>query len=48
MAESRMLDRGDLDAAARTHEQVGQPLHGWRGFQPLWDEIVAEQPDFLE
>jgi ribulose-5-phosphate 4-epimerase/fuculose-1-phosphate aldolase len=33
--------------AAKTHGQVGQPLHGWRGFQPLWDEVVAEQPDFL-
>jgi ribulose-5-phosphate 4-epimerase/fuculose-1-phosphate aldolase len=33
--------------AAKTHAQVGQPLHGWRGFQPLWDEVVAEQPDFL-
>lgn len=34
--------------ASHTHEQVGQPLHGWRGFQPLWDEIVADEPDFLE
>ena len=34
--------------ASHTHEQVGQPLHGWRGFQPLWDEVLAEQPDFLE
>jgi hypothetical protein len=34
--------------ASHTHEQVGQPLHGWRGFQPLWDEIVAEEPEFLE
>ena len=36
------------EVAAHTHEQVGQPLHGWRGFQPLWTEIVAEQPEFLE
>jgi ribulose-5-phosphate 4-epimerase/fuculose-1-phosphate aldolase len=36
------------EIAARTREQVGEPLHGWRGFQPLWDEIVAEEPDFLE
>jgi ribulose-5-phosphate 4-epimerase/fuculose-1-phosphate aldolase len=36
------------EVAARTREQVGQPLHGWRGFQPLWSEVVAEEPDFLE
>jgi len=35
------------EIAARTREQVGEPLHGWRGFQPLWDEIVAEEPDFV-
>ncbi len=34
--------------AAHTHEQVGQPLHGWRGFQPLWSELVAEEPEVLE
>jgi hypothetical protein len=33
--------------ASHTHEQVGQPLHGWRGFQPLWAEIAADQKDFL-
>jgi len=36
------------EVASQTHEQVGQPLHGWRGFQPLWDEIIAEQPELLE
>lgn len=36
------------EIAARTREQVGEPLHGWRGFQPLWDEIVADEPDFLK
>ena len=35
------------EVASHTHEQVGQPLHGWRGFQPLWDELIAEQEDFL-
>jgi len=34
--------------AAHTREQVGEPLHGWRGFQPLWDELMAEDTDFLE
>ena len=37
----------DDDAAPHTREQVGEPLHGWRGFQPLWDELIAEQPDLL-
>jgi len=36
------------EVAAHTREQVGEPLHGWRGFQPLWDEIVVEAPDFLD
>ncbi len=36
------------EVAARAREQVGEPQHGWRGFQPLWDEIVAESPDFLD
>jgi ribulose-5-phosphate 4-epimerase/fuculose-1-phosphate aldolase len=35
------------EIAAHTREQVGQPLHGWRGFQPLWDELIAEQEDVL-
>jgi ribulose-5-phosphate 4-epimerase/fuculose-1-phosphate aldolase len=36
------------EVARRTREQVGEPLHGWRGFQPLWDEIVADAPELLE
>ena len=36
------------EVAARTREQVGEPLHGWRGFQPLWDELLAVSADFLE
>ncbi len=35
------------EIASHTREQVGQPLHGWRGFQPLWDELIAEQEDVL-
>jgi ribulose-5-phosphate 4-epimerase/fuculose-1-phosphate aldolase len=35
------------EVASHTREQVGEPLHGWRGFQPLWDELIAEQEDFL-
>jgi ribulose-5-phosphate 4-epimerase/fuculose-1-phosphate aldolase len=36
------------EVARRTREQVGEPLHGWRGFQPLWDEMVADAPELLE
>jgi hypothetical protein len=27
---------------------AGQRRHGWRGFQPRWDEIAALQPRVLE
>ena len=27
------------EVASHTREQVGEPLHGWRGFQPLWDDL---------
>jgi ribulose-5-phosphate 4-epimerase/fuculose-1-phosphate aldolase len=37
----------DRETAAATRLQVGEPLHGWRGFQPLWQELLAEQPDVL-
>ncbi len=36
------------DVAKHTREQVGEPLHGWRGFQPLWDDAMAEDPSFLD
>jgi ribulose-5-phosphate 4-epimerase/fuculose-1-phosphate aldolase len=37
------------DAMARlTHGQIGSELAGWFSFQPLYDRIVREQPDFLE
>lgn len=35
------------EIARHTRTQVGEPLHGWRGFQPLWDEIVAEEPEIF-
>ncbi len=38
----------DADKAARTHMQIGSSVAGWFGFQPLYDRIVAEQPDLLE
>ncbi|MCC5950904.1 MAG: class II aldolase/adducin family protein [Acidimicrobiia bacterium] len=36
------------DAAALTASQVGTSIAGWFQFQPLWDDIVAEQPDFAD
>ena len=38
----------DSDKAAHTHMQIGSSVAGWFGFQPLYDRIVAEQPDLLE
>ena len=29
--------------ALHARSQVGEPLHGWRGFQPLWDDLMAEE-----
>lgn len=36
------------EAAAQTHGTVGSPLAGWFSFQPLYDVIIAEQPELLE
>ncbi|HZR14837.1 MAG TPA: class II aldolase/adducin family protein [Acidimicrobiia bacterium] len=38
----------DPEQAAKTAGQVGPPMAGWRGFQPLYDWIVATEPDLLE
>jgi ribulose-5-phosphate 4-epimerase/fuculose-1-phosphate aldolase len=38
----------DPEQAAKTHNQVGAPMAGWWSFQPLYDWIVAAQPDLLE
>ncbi len=43
----RAYDVLSPEVAASTRLQVGEPLHGWRGFQPLWDELVAQEPDLL-
>ena len=37
----------DEENAALTHSQVGSALAGWFSFQPLYDKIVADQPDLL-
>jgi ribulose-5-phosphate 4-epimerase/fuculose-1-phosphate aldolase len=36
------------EMARLTGMQVGSPIAGHLGFQPLYDRIVAEQPDLLE
>ena len=38
----------DHEMALRTREQVGTPAVGRRSFAPLFDRIVAEQPDLLD
>jgi ribulose-5-phosphate 4-epimerase/fuculose-1-phosphate aldolase len=38
----------DPENAALTASQVGLPLAGWYSFQPLYDKIVADQPDLLD
>jgi ribulose-5-phosphate 4-epimerase/fuculose-1-phosphate aldolase len=37
----------DDEHAALTQTQVGSNLGGWFSFQPLYDKIVADQPDLL-
>ena len=34
--------------ARYTAEKIGSPLAGWFSFQPLWDEIVASDPDLFD
>ncbi len=36
------------DVARHTAEQVGSHVAGWFSFQPLYDDIVARQPDLLD
>jgi ribulose-5-phosphate 4-epimerase/fuculose-1-phosphate aldolase len=38
----------DDDNAALTQSQVGSAFAGWFSFQPLYDRIVADQPDLLD
>jgi len=35
------------DVATLTHSQVGSRIAMWFGFQPMYQEIVADQPDLL-
>lgn len=34
--------------AANTADQVGREIDGWEGFQPMWERIVNQEPDFLK
>ncbi len=38
----------DDETAREAHQQVGSPLAGWFSAQPLFDWILAAQPDLLE
>jgi ribulose-5-phosphate 4-epimerase/fuculose-1-phosphate aldolase len=38
----------DDECARLTCAQVGTPIAGWYSFQPLYDKIVADQPDLLD
>jgi ribulose-5-phosphate 4-epimerase/fuculose-1-phosphate aldolase len=38
----------DDEYAALTRSQVGTSMAGWFSFQPLYDKIVADQPDLLD
>jgi ribulose-5-phosphate 4-epimerase/fuculose-1-phosphate aldolase len=40
--------RIDPEHARTTYGQVGHYRVGWLQFQPLWDWIVAEEPDLLD
>jgi ribulose-5-phosphate 4-epimerase/fuculose-1-phosphate aldolase len=40
--------KSDPDQAAHPATQVGGPLAGWFNFQPLYEWIVAEEPDLLD
>ena len=35
------------EAARHTMRHFGTPYMGWLNFQPVYDRLVAEQPDFL-
>jgi ribulose-5-phosphate 4-epimerase/fuculose-1-phosphate aldolase len=38
----------ESDQAEKTAPLVGQPMVGWRAFQPLYEWIVSIQPDLLD
>ncbi|BAQ09128.1 epimerase/aldolase protein [Bacillus sp. OxB-1] len=38
----------DHETAIDTRDKVGSSQNGWYCYQPLWDRIKKEQPDFLD
>jgi hypothetical protein len=36
------------DAARLTRDQIGHSLAGWVQFQPLVQDVLAEEPDVLD
>jgi ribulose-5-phosphate 4-epimerase/fuculose-1-phosphate aldolase len=38
----------DHASAKQTHSQVGSELVGWLSFQPVYDRMLREHPDFLD
>ena len=38
----------DAGTAREVYQQVGSPIAGWFSAQPMFDWILAEQPDLLE
>lgn len=38
----------DQEGCEQAHGQVGSNFAGWFSFQPLYDKIVADQPDLLD
>jgi len=38
----------DAETATHTHDQIGSPIAGWFSAQPLFDWVIAEQPDCQE
>ncbi len=38
----------DAEMARHTRDQVGSHFACWFSFQPLYDKIVADQPDLLD
>ncbi len=38
----------DAETAALTAGQVARPRSGLLSFQPLWELVVAQEPDLLE
>lgn len=52
LAEAAAKDKKPIlisdEAASQAYSIVGSPYSGWFQFQPLYDRILKEQPDFLD